>query len=59
MPKGLTKLLLEQIENAIAEVPPSVAVRGIVTEIGLEETAEWLSKIAKEQGYTLTLERRI
>jgi hypothetical protein len=59
MSKGLTKLLVEQIENTIADVPPSVVVQGIVSEIGLTETVSWLTIIAKQQGYTLTLERRI
>lgn len=59
MSRGLTKLLTEQIENTIADIPPSVVVQGIVSEIGLEETVSWLAAIAKQRGYTLTLERRI
>jgi hypothetical protein len=54
----LNEILVEQVENALLDVPPKVIVEGIVNEIGLLEVAELLRTIAVEKGYTLTIVRR-
>ncbi len=59
MSKGLTELLTKRIEEAIVDVPASLIVRGIVSEIGFVETIEWLRPIAKDEGWTITIERRV
>ena len=58
MIRKLNEILVEQVENALLDVPPKVIVEGIVNEIGLLEVAELLRTIAVEKGYTLTIVRR-
>jgi len=56
--RKLNEILVEQVENALLDVPPKVIVEGIVNEVGLLEVAELLRIIAVEKGYTLTIVRR-
>ena len=58
MIRKLNEILVEQVENALLDVPPKVIVEGIVNEVGLLEVAELLRTIAVEKGYTLTIVRR-
>lgn len=58
MIRKLNEILVEQVENALLDVPPKVIVEGIVNEVGLLEVAELLRIIAVEKGYTLTIVRR-
>lgn len=57
MVERLTDLLTREIRETILDIPAGVIIDGIVSEIGVEETVQWLQPLAKAKGYTITIER--